>query len=230
MRIAYVAPYQGPGSAAAAGPASRTWRSPAILRSSWSPTCCISMDTTSRSSHREKWSRTRYDYFPPFTEAPENWARRARSLCLCASRSLSQWLVVDAGYTEVYSPKRHRTAPFDLVLIYNLDQPQVECARSGGADDSGCQSLSNTRTMHSSISPVSAHSGFAYTAPATEGTRCARCCSGLHRRVSVLAFPIQNTAAQHFAPRCGEHPGDGGRPSAFSAPKPRRILGHAVPQ
>jgi glycosyltransferase involved in cell wall biosynthesis len=127
MRIAYVAPYQGPGL---------LQRRPSLANLALAGNLKIELvaELLHQCGHdveilsQGEVVENSFRYFPRFAEAPETG--RAGPVHYASAfpvRFLNGWWST-RGVAKLFS-ERHRSAPFELVIIYNLKQPQVECAR-----------------------------------------------------------------------------------------------------
>jgi glycosyltransferase involved in cell wall biosynthesis len=127
MRIAYIAPYQG---------SQLLQQRPSLRNLALAGTLKIELvaDLLCRHGHdveiisQGEVVENSFRYFPALTEAPQ--VGRAASVQYASAlpiRFLNGWWSA-RGVLALFA-ERHRHAPFDLLMIYNLKQPQVECAR-----------------------------------------------------------------------------------------------------
>jgi glycosyltransferase involved in cell wall biosynthesis len=127
MRIAYIAPYQG---------SQLLQRRPSLTNLALAGNLKIELvaDLMCQHGHdveiisQGEVVENSFRYFPPLTEAPQTGrAAPVQYASAVPIRFLNGWW--STRRVLALFAERQRRAPFDLVIIYNLKQPQVECAR-----------------------------------------------------------------------------------------------------
>jgi glycosyltransferase involved in cell wall biosynthesis len=127
MRIAYIAPYQGPAL---------QQKRPSLANLALAGNLKIELvaDLLHQYGHDVEIIsqglvvENSLRYFPGFTEAPEAGRNAPVHYASCFPVRFLNGLWSTWGARTLFA-NRHHDSPFDLVMIYNLDQPQVECAR-----------------------------------------------------------------------------------------------------
>jgi glycosyltransferase involved in cell wall biosynthesis len=126
MRVAYVAPYQGPGLME---------RRPCLRNLALAGNVKIELiaELLRRYQHdlevlsQGEVVEHRLKYYPPFSETrPFHSTIPVHYASALPIRFMNGWWSSRALLALFL--ERHRVSPFDLVIIYNLKRPQVECA------------------------------------------------------------------------------------------------------
>ena len=126
MRIAYIAPYQGPGLRD---------RRPTLQNLALAGNVKIELIAELLRRHQHDVEvlsqgevvERRLKYYPAFSETtPFDSKIPVHYASALPVRFVNGWW--SSRDTLALFQERHRVSPFDLVIVYNLKQPQVECA------------------------------------------------------------------------------------------------------